>query len=73
MLHIGTSEVVTYLLEAVFSFPLCVHIIEIFTLELCNDSNIDSLFSLQKINSPLRVILTLASVSTIFTSQVNES
>lgn len=67
------SEIATYLLEAVFSCLLCAHTIEIFTLELCNDSNIDSLFSLQKINSPLRVILTLASLSTIFTSQVNES
>lgn len=69
-----TSEIATYLLVAFFSLPSCVHTIEIFTLELCNDSNIDPpLFSLQKINSLLRVILTLASLSPIFTSRVNES
>lgn len=46
MLYTGTtSEIATYFLVAFFSFPSCVHIIEIFTLELCNDSNIDPPFS----------------------------
>lgn len=66
------NRYITFLVAFV-SFLLCVHTIEIFTLESCNNTNIDFLFCLWKNNSPLRVILTLAFLSPIFTSQVNES
>lgn len=56
------------------SLFLCgVHTIDSFTLDSCNNTNIDFLCSPQKINSPLRVILTLGLLSPIFTSWVNES